>query len=284
MAGNNDPTNTYSRYRDDYIQSIAASLAAWEKNVPFDSCTNEAVEQGFVSLTDYRCVIWMLGEESTADETFSDAEQAAVDAYLQSGKPASLFVSGAEVAWDLDQKGSANDKSFMQQKLSAAYHSDDANTHSVSGSAGTIFDGLSFNFGDGTSGAMGDYNVDYPDVLNPSAGSTAVLDYANGAGAAATFRESGDLRVLTVGFPWERILGTAQRESAMAKAMAALMPDYVAPAEGNDDDADDGGNGGVGAGGGGCATGVANGMQIPMFIICLLLLVAARFARNSGLD
>ncbi|MGE3855260.1 MAG: MYXO-CTERM sorting domain-containing protein, partial [Planctomycetota bacterium] len=227
----------------------------------------------FVSLNDYRCVIWMLGEESTADDTLSAAEQAAVNAYLASGKPVSLFVSGAEVGWDLDYKGTSTDKAFMNTALSATYHADDANTHSVTGAAGMMFDGLSFSFGDGTSGAMGDYDVDYPDVLNTSGGSTAVLTYSNGAGAAATYRESGDTRVLTVGFPWERILGVAERNSAMAKALAVLLPDWQAPAEGNGD----GGAGNLGGPAGGCgAVANADAMTLPLLALLLALLAWRR--------
>ncbi|MBN1492406.1 MAG: N-acetylmuramoyl-L-alanine amidase, partial [Phycisphaerae bacterium] len=82
----------------DYTIQHAAALAA--SDVTFDSCTNEAVIAGTVSLAGYDAVVWILGEESTADRTFDATEQALVTTYLNGG--GGLFVSGAEIGWDLD--------------------------------------------------------------------------------------------------------------------------------------------------------------------------------------
>ena len=63
-----------------------------------------------------------MGEESTVDETFSYSEQSLIKTFLQQG--GRLIVSGAEIAWDLDYKGSATDKDFYYNFLKAKYRYD----------------------------------------------------------------------------------------------------------------------------------------------------------------
>ena len=49
----------------------------------FDSVSDEALEG--VDLTDYAVVIWATGEESTADESFSDSQQALIRDFVAAG-------------------------------------------------------------------------------------------------------------------------------------------------------------------------------------------------------
>ncbi len=58
----------------------------------------------------------MVGDESTDEETFSSAEQSVVIPYLQQG--GKMFISGSEIAWDLDYQGSSIDKSFIRLGMS----------------------------------------------------------------------------------------------------------------------------------------------------------------------
>ncbi len=108
-------SNTY-----DFVKHHANAIN--EKSVPFESATNEAVTDGLISLNNYIFTDYILGEESTADETFSDSEQDVMENYLQQG--GRLFVSGSEIAWDLDHKGSSTDKLFIQNYLKASYSAD----------------------------------------------------------------------------------------------------------------------------------------------------------------
>src|SRR5690606_27369869 len=62
----------------DYVVQHAKALEAG--NYYFDSSSNEAVDA--VMLAGYEALIWAAGEESTADETFSIAEQALVQGFL----------------------------------------------------------------------------------------------------------------------------------------------------------------------------------------------------------
>jgi len=81
-----------------------------EQGKTIASCTNDAVLNELVQLENYKTVAYILGEESTADETFSTAEQEKVKSYLKQG--GNLLATGAEIAWDLDNKGSAGIKIF----------------------------------------------------------------------------------------------------------------------------------------------------------------------------
>ncbi len=82
------------------------------------SATNEAMTDGLLSFPFYAAMIYILGEESTADETFSNSEQDIIEDYLKLG--GKLFVSGAEIAWDLDYKGTTSDKAFCHEFLHLA--------------------------------------------------------------------------------------------------------------------------------------------------------------------
>ncbi|MEQ1505702.1 MAG: D-alanyl-D-alanine carboxypeptidase, partial [Myxococcota bacterium] len=90
----------------------------------FDTVANEAVADGTIALTDYAAVVWMFGEESSTEETFDDVEQVLVGDALAAGT--ALFVSGAEIGWDLDELGSATDQAFFRDVVHAGYLADDA--------------------------------------------------------------------------------------------------------------------------------------------------------------
>ena len=186
----------------------------------FDAASNEAISLGRVNLPFYRAVVWALGEESTADETFSSLEQGIVTAYLNSG--GNLMLSGAEIAWDLDAQGSANDRAFLASALGADYVADDAGTYFLqAGVAGSIFDGLpAGRFDDGN---FHSYNVDWPDVLAPADGqSTVCLRYANGL-TAGLQRQTASGRVVFLGLPLETITDEALRADLLQRAVKFLL-------------------------------------------------------------
>jgi N-acetylmuramoyl-L-alanine amidase len=156
--------NTY-----DYVIAHAQAIKAFGRD--FDSCSNEAVRDGQINLSNYHTVIWLLGRESSADKTFDANERTAVQNYLNSG--GRLLVSGSEVGYELD--GLSVAPSFFNSVLRADYVQDSAGTYDVEGVTGSIFHGLSFSFDNGSS----IYDVPSPDVISPLNGSTAVLRYAN---------------------------------------------------------------------------------------------------------
>ncbi len=198
-----------------YIIPYAKALS--NLNLNYDSCCNEAIILNQVDLKNYVAVIWILGEESTADHTFVGQEQASVRNYLESG--GRLFVSGAEIGWDLDYYN--NGLSFYQSYLKASYVADDANVYQFSGVSGSIFEGLSqFKFDNGTNGT---YNVDYPDCMDPTGGSQVCLNYDGTSYHAAiqyegTFGSSAKAgKLVYFGFPFETIYPEADRNRIMER-------------------------------------------------------------------
>src|SRR5690606_14655938 len=149
----------------------------------FDTAANEAVINMSINLSDYKAVVWLLGEESTQDETFSDEEQSLVTLFLKNygGR---LFFSGAEVGWDLVAQGSTSDTAFYQDILRHDYVADETDplTDIAQAVADGPFNGLSdINFG------AGPMTITYPDVLAPINGSSQVLTYSVGGAAAIAY-------------------------------------------------------------------------------------------------
>ncbi|MBK8977429.1 MAG: N-acetylmuramoyl-L-alanine amidase [Planctomycetes bacterium] len=211
------PDNTF-----DYLHRHGQAIRdAGEFSLGFDAATNDAVRINLVRLTDYRAVDWACGEESTADDTFDGLEQVLVQNYLAQG--GRLLVSGAELGWDLDARGSAGDRAFYNGVLGARYVADDAGTYGFRSVAGGLFDGLpAGTFDDGTRGT---YDVDYPDVIAPfDAGSRLCLEYSTGSGqGAALERQAGAARVVNLGFPLETVTSASLRASLMARALRFLL-------------------------------------------------------------
>jgi len=191
--------------------------ALYEAGVSFETAANEAVISGDIVLDDYNAVFWILGDESTHDETFSNTEQDIVKSYLKNG--GQLFVSGSEIAWDLGEKGSTSDKNFFNNYLKASYKQDDSNIYTVQGMSGSIFDGLSFQFDDGSQGI---YEEDYPDVINPVNSSSACLKYSSTLSAGIQYEGifpggSSTGKLVYIGFPWETITNISAKKEVIRR-------------------------------------------------------------------
>ena len=193
----------------------------------FSSATNEAVLQGLLSLQNYPIVDYILGDESTVDETFSTAEQESLKVFLRNG--GKLFVSGAEIAWDLDYRGSPTDKDFIHNFLKCQYVNDAPNGqagvyYQAEPIAGSIFDGAgAINFDNGTQGTI---NVRYPDVINGINGGINCLQYSNVANQFAAVYYAGVFpggiipgKILVIGFPFETIYPESKRNLLLNKVI-----------------------------------------------------------------
>jgi hypothetical protein len=196
----------------DYVTQVASAINAFTHSVGVDTTSNDALISGAVDLNDYDAVIWISGEESTADDTFNNLEQSLVTNYLSAG--GKLFASGSEIGWDLDAQN--NGRAFYNNQLRADYVSDDAGTYNVSGLAGSIFDGLSFSFDNGSKF----YDVDYPDVIAPFGGSTAALSYSTNTTAGIVYDGGiGGSKVVVFGFPVETITDDSLRNQVFARVL-----------------------------------------------------------------
>jgi len=194
----------------------------------FCSATNDAVTQGLVSLQNYSIADYILGDESTVDETFNTAEQESLKVFLRNG--GKLFVSGAEIAWDLDYKGSSSDKDFIHNFLKCQYAADAPNGqagiyYQVEPISGSIFNGMGTIYFD--NGTQGTINVRYPDVVNGINGGINCLQYSNLTNQFAGVFFEGNFpggasigKMICVGFPFETIYPEANRNLFLSKVIS----------------------------------------------------------------
>ena len=210
-----DNTGDYLRLFGDALRRDA------NDSLGFDAASNEAVRLGRVTLPGYEVVVWSLGEESTADETFDTLEQSLVTNYLNGG--GGLLVSGAEIGWDLDAQGTTADRAFYRNLLGATYAADDAGVYTLqAGLAGTVSDGLAAaGFDNGTGGS---YDVNFADVVAATtAQSTVCLRYGNGLAAGVQkFDPATGARVVTFGLPIETITDAATRARLLQQCVRFL--------------------------------------------------------------
>lgn len=181
----------FDRVLDGSYTAGSHPFAAWLGNATGDdysTASNEAVAAGDVNLGAFGHVLWMLGDESTADVTFDDAERAAIEGYLAGG--GKLIVTGSEV-------GYASDRTWLRDVLGVTYVADDAGTDVVEG----------LTLGEA-------YPEDYPDVLD---GEEVLWEYQGGGGAVVL---TGG-QVMVVGFGLEN-LPADLRDSAIEGLLERL--------------------------------------------------------------
>jgi hypothetical protein len=202
-----------------------AFAAMAEQNIhgpAFDTAYHGAINDGTVQLTNYPAVIWLCGEQSTDDQTFDATAQPLVTAFLNKG--GDLFVSGAEIGWDLDRDSgpTAADRNFCHNQLRAAFNgnaNDDAGTYVFASAAGGIFTS-------DTGGAFDNgtyfYNIEFPDVLTATNGSVSAMTYVGGRGGAAAITYDGTPssgKVVNWGFPFESITNSVTRDVYMSDVL-----------------------------------------------------------------
>jgi hypothetical protein len=204
----------------DYVVAHGKAISA-AGLMAFDSCQLQAVTNGTVSLTNYGILIWQCGNQSSADRTFNSAAQAKATAFLAAG--GHLFVSGAEIAWDLDRASGPTtaDRNFLHNQLHAWLinnTNDDSGIYTFTPATGSIFTGNATGAFD--DGSQGIYWVGYPDAATPTGtGAAAALNYPGYSGGAAAVRYDGSAgggKVIYFGFPFETITSASVRNPYLA--------------------------------------------------------------------
>ncbi len=213
---NENPMGAAHAFMVAYAEAIPDGMA-------IDTCPNEAISgTDAVVLAAYDVVIWATGEEAQSDESISAAEQQLLADYLAIG--GAMFVSGAEVAWDLDAQGNglatANDATFARDSLGAAYVGDDAGVFVVEGAPGGIFADRTHNarIGFWTPGGI---FVAYPDELAPVADAQACWRYL-GPGTIGGVQSASEPAVVDFGFPFESIDAAPERALVMQRVLTFL--------------------------------------------------------------
>ena len=179
----------------------------------FSSASNEAVMDGVVNLNDYKFIIWMLLDESTADDTFNKTEQARVKSFIDNNNGV-FIVSGSEIGWDLVEKGDAADKTFYETYFKAQYISD------APGAANTYFSAEDnnhevYHFDDGTHGIT---KIGYPDLIKPKNGSAESffypgVDESSGIAGVSYKTATGGMEYLA--FPIEAVYNNSERKDLL---------------------------------------------------------------------
>jgi hypothetical protein len=217
--------NTYN-----FIRQHASAVKA--NGYRFASATNDAVIDGLFILNDYSVADYILGDESTADETFSAAEQTKVKLFLQNG--GKLFVSGCEIGWDLDRPTvpTAADRDYFNNYLKMKYLADAPNnlkqtTYQAEVLAGNPFSGVpNLAFDNGTHGTI---DVQWPDVVRAVSGALPFAKYTGldtASGVSGIYFEglfpSGTTpgKVVALGFPFETIYPQNTRDQLMGKILS----------------------------------------------------------------
>lgn len=162
------------------IASVYGNLLA-KAGRKFETVSNTVITLPS-QLPTYKSVFWFVGDESTADETFTTAEQNLIKPYLQGG--GNLFVSGSNIAFDLGSAGSSSDRIFMNQYFMSNYAANNPtpNLTIANGVAQSIFDSIStFSFGN-------IYSVASPDVISTLNGSVSTLEYNSTQTAAVAYQ------------------------------------------------------------------------------------------------
>lgn len=169
---------SWSAPTHDFAARVGAALGG------ASTAVDDAVAEGLVDLRDYDRVVWLLGDESTADVTFDDDARDALSAYVAGG--GRLLVSGAEL-------GFATDDGFLAE-LGVDYVADDAEADEAAGFAFGVV-----------------YPEDYPDVLSSE---TTLWRYPTGGGAAV----GHDHQVIAVGFGLE-----SMTDDTLGRALPELV-------------------------------------------------------------
>jgi len=178
-------------------------------NKTFSSATNDAIIDGLTNLNTYKIVIWMLLDESTADDTFNKAEQSKVKDYIDNNGV--FIVSGNEIGWDLVEKGDATDKSFYENYLKAKYIADNPSPNNFK-----VIDNNNVYYNLDTSGSI--LNNNYPDLIQTNNSSTNSFTYSgvsSSVGIAGISFQKNDGGVEYLAFAIEGVTNANQRRDLL---------------------------------------------------------------------
>lgn len=194
----------------------------------YASLSDEILEEGQWDLSPYLALDYLAGEERStyhsrnasgpSHEVFPGQSLQVLESYLNAG--GALLLSGAHVATDVHQLGQDSlVAGLLKYRWRNSHASRKGGFYLADPQWGDYRSTLEFNAGQ----CMDRYAVEGADALEPadSTASTFMRYRENNMSAAVAHR--GRYRVLSLGFPFESILGEATREELMELFMTFLL-------------------------------------------------------------
>ncbi|MBK7499076.1 MAG: xanthan lyase [Ignavibacteriales bacterium] len=200
-----------------------------ENGFSFCSASDESIIGGQVDLTRYKMVDFIFGEEKKTSapkykdkidfEVFPETLREKTTNFLNNG--GKIFLSGSYIGTDLysepDSIGIRFANEVLKFKLKTGHAVKIGNVFSVNNNFLTLKSMLEFN----TSFNDSIYKVEAPDELGSVKGSEVLLRYSeNNFSAAVGYKEK--YGVVSLGFPFETIMGEKQRNMLMKSVLNYL--------------------------------------------------------------
>ncbi len=212
----------------------------------FVSCSDETVENQSVRLTDYKIVDLILGKEYQTKmgpggikplefKTFTAGMQKAITDYCRQG--GNIFVSGAFVATDLWDNRHApskeEDKAFATDILKYKWRVGQA---AVNGKVKSVVSPYSvFNKGNYSyHNKLNPYSyvVEAPDAIEPASDNAHTIFRYSENNLSAGIAYKGDYKTVVLGFPFESLKTSEERERMMEVVLEFLAPSPPDPLKG----------------------------------------------------
>ena len=170
-------------------------------NHSFVSCSDEAIENGFVSMNEYPIVDLIMGAEK---EAFSTPLRQAITNYTRQG--GNLLLSGSYIGSEMN---SPTEMEFTENVLKYTHGG------SMRGITTGNVSGANELFSFPTQINERTYAVHAPDCILPTGGAYSTFVYTPGNYGAAIAYKGTDYRTFILGFPLESINGVKERGNIM---------------------------------------------------------------------
>lgn len=199
---------SYENYFKTAMDSAAVPYGVWDRGA---APLSAEVAQSFDLL------VWNVG---LGYPTLDADDKTFLSQYLDAG--GSLFLSGQDVGWELNDPSGDPDVPFYRDYLHATYVRDDTNILYLDGVTGDpVSDGLSLHI----AGGDGANNQTYPDqIAAADADATEILFYqGDGCGAIRSEDSLSGAKVVYLGFGFEGIDNAQDRHDLLIPAIEWLQ-------------------------------------------------------------
>jgi len=211
LVVDDDGGESFEDYFTEALTNAGHSYGIWNRGA--DALTQEVADT-------FEILVWNVG---WSFPSLDEDDKLFLGNYLDSGK--ALLLSGQDIGWELnDPSPYANpDIVWFQTYLHAAYLGDDSGIHLLNGVSGDpVGDGISIEI----QGGSGANNQEYPDeIAAVDADATEILFYqGNGCGAVRSLDSSSGARVVYLGFGFEGVNDSQDRQDLMGAIIAWIGP------------------------------------------------------------